>query len=157
MAAEFGDDRPLELEGRRRPAFVARAIVIAAGSSRPYAEREWRDALVMVESGEVELETVSGHRRRFGPGDIIWFTGLALKALHNCGTDAVVLQAVSRRSPPRTRMADSTGSSDSTGPANRTGPADGASPVDGAGSPDSIGPKDGTSPVDSAGSADGAG
>jgi hypothetical protein len=91
------DETPLVLAGRHWPAFEARTIVIEPGSARPYVESEWRDALVVVDSGEVELETTTGVRRCFGPGDMIWLTGLALRSLRNNGTERVVLQAVCRR------------------------------------------------------------
>lgn len=90
-------DDPLVLSGRPWPAFEARTVTIAPGSSRPYDRAEWRDALVVVESGEVQLETISGHWRRFGAGDMLWLTGLSLRYLHNVGAEPVVLKAVSRR------------------------------------------------------------
>ena len=98
VAADAADDnRPLDLSGRLRPEFTARTVAIEAGSSRHFDEAEWRDALVVVQSGEVEVETISGCRRRFGPGDILFLTGLSLVLLHNLGPDDVVLRAVSRR------------------------------------------------------------
>jgi len=92
-----GDERPLLLSGRSWPNFVARTVTIEPGSSRAYDDGEWRDALVVVESGTVELETVAGVRLRFGPGEMLWLTGLALRSLSNVGAGTVVLQAVSRR------------------------------------------------------------
>ena len=91
------DDRPLDLAGRQGPAFTARTVAIEAGSSRHFDEAEWRDALVVVQSGEVEVETISGCRQRFGPGDVLFFAGLALRRLHSTGPDDLLLTAVSRR------------------------------------------------------------
>jgi len=91
------DAHRLELTGRSRPAFHMRTVVIAADTSRPYLESEWRDSLVVVDSGEVEVETTTGERRRFASGDILFFTGLSIRRLRNPGAEATVLKAVSRR------------------------------------------------------------
>jgi hypothetical protein len=49
-----------------------------------------------VEQGEVELECRSGGSVRFMQGDVLWLTGLPLRALRNPGPDAAVLVAISR-------------------------------------------------------------
>ena len=83
--------------GRRAPEhFDVRRIVVAPGTDRPYDEAEWKDALVVVESGGVELECASGTCRRFARGDVLWLIGLPLRALHNRGHVPTVLVAVSR-------------------------------------------------------------
>jgi hypothetical protein len=76
--------------------FERRTVTLDAGSSRPYDPAEWFDALVVVEQGEVDLECHAGGRARFKRGDVLWFTGLPLCALHNPGPDAAVLVAISR-------------------------------------------------------------
>jgi hypothetical protein len=78
-------------------AFVLRAVAVAPGSERAYREDEWRDALVVVKRGEIELESVSGATHRFTRGDLLWLTGLPLRALHNRGSEPTLLVAVSRR------------------------------------------------------------
>jgi hypothetical protein len=78
------------------PSFLVRRIVVAPGTDRPYVEADWADALVVVESGGVELECTGGTRRRFGRGDMLWLIGLPLRALHNRGRVPTVLVAVSR-------------------------------------------------------------
>jgi hypothetical protein len=78
-------------------AFVLRAVAVAPGCKRAYDEREWRDAVVVVRRGEVELECLSGTSHRFRRGDLLWLTGLPLRALHNRGREPVLLVAVSRR------------------------------------------------------------
>lgn len=87
----------------RRPGstFVTRVVTVAGGSSRDYDASEWRDAIVVVECGEVELETAAGARHSFGTGAILWLDGLPLRALNNRGRDPAVLVAVSRGAPPR--------------------------------------------------------
>ena len=79
------------------PAFVLWAIAVAPGCERPYDEAEWRDAVVSVASGEIELECSSGRRQRVTTGDVLWLTGLPLRALRNDGAEPAVLVAVSRR------------------------------------------------------------
>jgi hypothetical protein len=70
-------------------------VALAPGRARPYDEAEWRDALVVVEHGEIELECSSGSRRRFGSGAVLCLNGLPLRALHNGGLGPAVLSAVS--------------------------------------------------------------
>ena len=70
---------------------------MAAGEVKAYIDEEWRDALVVVETGRIELETQSGIRRGFRTGDVLCLVGLALRALHNPGPGPAVLMAVSRR------------------------------------------------------------
>jgi hypothetical protein len=94
-----GHDR-LAFPGRRLPpAFELRVVVLAPGHRRAHVHAGWRDALVVAERGELELECLGGSRRRFGRGSVLWLDGLPLRALHNPGRVPVVLVAVSRRRP----------------------------------------------------------
>lgn len=93
-------DRLSLLERRLDPAFEKRVIVVAPESLRDYDEAEWRDALVVVERGEIELESAAKHRRTFEAGDVLCLAELPLRALHNRGGETAVLVAVSRRHPP---------------------------------------------------------
>jgi quercetin dioxygenase-like cupin family protein len=88
------------LHRRLSSAFDKRVVTLEPGSSRPYLAHEWADALVVVESGEVQLECGDGGRRRFATGAVLWLAGLGLLALHNEGTEPAVLTAVSRRRGP---------------------------------------------------------
>ncbi len=93
-----GGREPLSFLGRPlAPAFELRVVAVAPGDTRAYDEAEWRDALVVVERGEIELECVSGTCRRFDHGDMLCLIGLPLRALHNRGGEPAVLVAVSRR------------------------------------------------------------
>jgi len=80
------------------PAFVVRAVAVAPGCERPYDEAEWRDAIVSVTCGEIELECSGGSRHRLRSGDVLWLAGLPVRALHNRGLEPALLVAVSRRS-----------------------------------------------------------
>ena len=84
--------------GRRVPAwFDHRVVTIPVGMAVAYREDEWRGAIVVVERGEVELESLDGERHRFGGGDLIWLDGVRLRVLRNAGSRPVVLAAISRQ------------------------------------------------------------
>jgi hypothetical protein len=93
------DDRDrLDLLGRRfPPAFEVRVLELGPGRSRPYCEADWRDALVVVERGELELEGLGGRRERFRLGAVLSLAGLGLRNVRNPGAEQAVLVAVSRR------------------------------------------------------------
>jgi hypothetical protein len=78
------------------PAFELRALTIPPGGAHPYRAGEWRDALVTVESGEVELECLGGSRRAFRSGAVLWLAGLPLRGLNNRGSEPALLVAVAR-------------------------------------------------------------
>ena len=77
--------------------FLRREVIVEPGAERPYDPGEWFDALVMVEHGEIELACHAGGLARFTRGDVLWLTGLPVRALRNPGPDPAVLVAVSRR------------------------------------------------------------
>jgi hypothetical protein len=79
------------------PGFVLRVVVVAPGAQRAYDEDEWRDAIVVVEWGEIVLEPRAGRSYCFERGDVLWLQGLALRALRNRGREPAVLVAVARR------------------------------------------------------------
>jgi quercetin dioxygenase-like cupin family protein len=92
------DAEPITFLGRPLgPSFRSRTVTIRPGATRPYEEAEWRDALVVVENGVVVVECHAGGRRTFGTGEVLWLTGMGVRALHNEGQESVVLVAVSRR------------------------------------------------------------
>ena len=78
-------------------AFTRRELVLDPGDRRAYDEAEWHDALVVVKRGELDIECRAGGRMRFVAGDMLWLTGLPLRALKNEGLEPVVLVSVSRR------------------------------------------------------------
>lgn len=89
------DDAPVPT--RPGPAFRRRVVTIGPQQTLPFDERDWRDAIVVVERGDVDLCCVRGGRRRFARGAILVLQGLALRSLHNPGVEDVVLVALSRR------------------------------------------------------------
>jgi hypothetical protein len=77
--------------------FDRRVVVLGPGEARACDPGEWRDALVVVEDGAVEVEDDAGGRVRFGPGAVVTLDGVAARALHNAGPGRAVLRVVSRR------------------------------------------------------------
>src|SRR5262249_45603888 len=74
------------------PAALGRgAVTIPPGGSWSYDEADWRDAVVLVVRGTVELEGASGRRRAFGAGAVLWLAGIPLRALRNPGDAPAVL------------------------------------------------------------------
>ena len=89
---------PLAFLGDPLPRWVdRRAVTIEPGGTRPYDESEWRDALVIVETGEVVLECGRGGFTTFRAGDVLWLAGVPLRRMHNHGPDPTVIVAISRR------------------------------------------------------------
>jgi hypothetical protein len=76
--------------------FELRAVVVAPGEARRYDAAEWRDAIVTVEAGAIELEGVSGSRCGFRRGDLLALDGVPLRALRNRGTQPAVLVSIAR-------------------------------------------------------------
>jgi predicted enzyme related to lactoylglutathione lyase len=80
------------------PAFEVRVLSLSPGGERAYDTDEWRDALVVVGQGELELECASGGRRRFRRGSVLWLSGLPLRSLSARGRQTLLLVSISRRS-----------------------------------------------------------
>ncbi|MEV7967974.1 hypothetical protein AB0O34_18595 [Sphaerisporangium sp. NPDC088356] len=88
---------PSFLGRRLPPAFALRTVVVSPGRARVYDEAEWRDAIVAVERGRIELLCSNGHRHVFEHGEVLWLHGLPVHVLYNPVTEPAVLIAVSRR------------------------------------------------------------
>src|SRR5262249_54900154 len=77
--------------------FERRVVTIPPQSTMPYEPVAWRDALVVVARGAVEVETESGQRQLFGGGALIWLDRMPVRRLRNPGIEPVVLGAVARK------------------------------------------------------------
>jgi glyoxylate utilization-related uncharacterized protein len=78
------------------PGFELRSVEVESGGTRIYHEGEWRDAVVVLVRGEIELEFLGGDRHSLDRGSVLWFAGLPLRALRNTGSAPALLVAVSR-------------------------------------------------------------
>ena len=75
---------------------MLRTVSVEPGASLAYEEADWRDALVTVESGELELVLTCGRSCFFQRGDLLWLQGLPLASIRNRGDEPTVLVAASR-------------------------------------------------------------
>jgi hypothetical protein len=80
--------------------FERRIVSVPPGGALDYDEAVWRDALVLVVRGEIELGG-----ERFGRGSVLSLAGLPLRALHNRGVEPAELVAVRRRRAARAARA----------------------------------------------------
>jgi len=81
-------------------AFERRVVVVEPGEARRYEAADWRDALVTVDSGTIDVEPERGAPVRFVTGDVVALDGLGVRSLSNAGDEPAVLVAVSRSSGP---------------------------------------------------------
>jgi hypothetical protein len=77
--------------------FVRRLVVVPPQQPLPYDPADWRDALVIVDRGKLELECLGGTRQHFGPGAVICLEDLPLRELRSDGEESALLVAISRR------------------------------------------------------------
>lgn len=87
---------PPTLPGAGRPGFRRATVRIEPGGRRAYRAADWIDCLVVIESGELELETTGGARRICRGGDVLWLVGLPLRCLVNRGSGPVIITTVRR-------------------------------------------------------------
>ena len=76
--------------------FECRAILVEPGGDRIYHDPEWRDALVVVARGEIELEWRDGRRCRLASGETLRLVGLPLRWIYNDGAETAHLAGRSR-------------------------------------------------------------
>lgn len=101
------DSLPPSFLGRRLSAsFTRRVVTIAPRRSRSYDACEWRDAIVAVDQGTVEVACSDGTVLRFGEGDLLYLAGQPVRALHNPGAGDAVLVCVRRRRRGLRKMSD---------------------------------------------------
>jgi hypothetical protein len=80
-----------------RPEYAQRRLVIAPGAEYSSRADEWADALVIVESGCLEVVCQADTRRRFQAGAMLCLDWLPLRVLRNTRTRPAVLLAIRRR------------------------------------------------------------
>lgn len=96
----MNDDDELDLErlARTRSTTCEKRIVeLAAGETLRYEPSEWRDTIVFVLAGVVEIECVSGERCSFARGATLVFSALRIRRIHNPAVESARLLAISRR------------------------------------------------------------
>jgi hypothetical protein len=86
------------LRGPLPRGFSRRVLEVAPGLELDFAAPGVRDAIVVVEEGEIELECRSGTRRRFGRGAMIPIARFPVAHVRSVGPGPLVLVAVSRAS-----------------------------------------------------------
>lgn len=90
--------------GSLPPGFRRWQVLLPPGSERAYDEAVWRDAIVLVEEGQIELVCLAGRRCRFERGAIVFLAGLPLRAIRNRAREPARLIAVARVSPTPPRI-----------------------------------------------------
>ena len=76
--------------------FECWAVEIGPGEERPVAPGEWADALVVIRSGELDVQCEEGAHRVFHRGDMLALGWLRARNLANLGGEHVELVAVRR-------------------------------------------------------------
>jgi FAD/FMN-containing dehydrogenase len=100
------DDR-LCIDAFGREGFERHVVVIAPGAEQPIFDAEWRDRLIVVEAGQVELECRGGARARFVRADVLFVDGLSVCLVRNPGRVPAVLGTVARHIRPGPRVDES--------------------------------------------------
>jgi hypothetical protein len=100
MDDDGAPDRLSFLDAALPPAFEVRLLVLLPGLDLAFLETEWRDALVVVERGELLLVRREGPVARFPRGDVLHLVGLGVLALRCGGRRPTVLTVVRRRWRP---------------------------------------------------------
>jgi hypothetical protein len=97
-------DTELDLDRVARDSlhFRRRVLALAPGEELDIDADRWRDALVVVESGEVELECAAGERSRFAAGAVLCLLP-PVCFLRNTNSEPARLIAISRRSLERSK------------------------------------------------------
>jgi glyoxylate utilization-related uncharacterized protein len=73
-----------------------RVVELASAEELRVDPEAWRQTIVFVTAGEIELECTRGERHRFTRGAILWLA-LPVSLLHNSSAETARLLAISRR------------------------------------------------------------
>jgi quercetin dioxygenase-like cupin family protein len=97
-------DEELDLDrlGRHSLRFRRRVVELAPGEELDIDAGRWRDALLLLESGEVELECVAGERSRFAAGAVLCLPP-PVRFLRNSDSEPARLITISRRTRERSK------------------------------------------------------
>ena len=79
------------------PAFERWRLSLAAGETWPAAAAAWRDALVLVEHGLLEVRCPAGARGSYPEGALLPLGALDAAELHNPGPGRLEILAIRRR------------------------------------------------------------
>jgi hypothetical protein len=101
-AAGAGERRFLaDVLGRDVPTGFRRSVIrLAPGASVSCSDPSWRDALLVLGQGEIEVRTPSGSTGRFSTGAVIAVADIPLSVVHVVGLEPAVLAAVRQSRPP---------------------------------------------------------
>jgi hypothetical protein len=98
------DQRAVDLLATCRSRRIEVSIrILDAGTETAYHPDDWKDSIVEIEAGAVEIETCHGQAVAFNAGDVFWLAGLPVRALNNRGDIPAVLVTATRR---RTSITD---------------------------------------------------
>jgi hypothetical protein len=91
-------DEELDLDRLARDSldFRRRVVELAPDEELRVDADLWRDAIVFLDTGSVELECLAGERRRFAAGAVLCFRP-PVRFLRNGGSQSARLVAISRR------------------------------------------------------------
>jgi hypothetical protein len=94
-----GDELDLDRLARDSLHFRRRVVELSPGEEAQI-DAAWRDAVVFLDAGEVELECAAGESRHFPTGAVLCFAP-PVRLLRNRGSRPARLIAISRRTPSR--------------------------------------------------------
>lgn len=80
-------------------ALSKQVVELAVGEVLAVDAASWRDAIVFVTAGEIDVECGSGAGRRFCDGDVLCFARVSARTLRNRGRGHARLLVVRRRTP----------------------------------------------------------
>jgi hypothetical protein len=71
-----------------------RAVTLRSGASLRYDSNAWRDEIIIIQQGTLELQDTAGRQWPFETGSVLSLCGLPLRRLTNTGPDDAVIIAI---------------------------------------------------------------
>jgi hypothetical protein len=91
-------ERPLRLLSLALPPwFERRVVTIAPGETLEAGNSAWRDEIVSVEAGALDVVGPDGSVLHLERGAVLWLDGVPHVALRGAGAEPTVLAAIRRR------------------------------------------------------------